>query len=242
MVSVSRSEMERDGLKVSRPPDNGTYEWTNPQTGEVIDVPEGIDPGWAYNPGKTAWGQRLSREVMASWRKQGAAAYDRLIPENWENYGLPERVPVDRAKAKVDYGIEQTREGMEAFLREELGGAEKAFSFIDRDFPGFRHDVLVNAEALAEHLPADRAPFLPLLREVIEDPYEIWLSFERHKGTGRVFLRQRFIKAVRTGKDRGMIFVAQARNGMMEAWTVVPTSEIDYLNNQRFGRLLWKRD
>lgn len=54
VVSVSGPEMERDGLKVNKAPDNGEYEWTNPHTGEIIKVPNGIDPGWAYNPGKVA--------------------------------------------------------------------------------------------------------------------------------------------------------------------------------------------
>jgi len=29
-----------------------TREWTNKRTGEIMDVPQGIDPGWDYNPGK----------------------------------------------------------------------------------------------------------------------------------------------------------------------------------------------
>ncbi len=32
-------------------PDDGTYEWGNKRTGEVHQVPEGIDPGWDYAPG-----------------------------------------------------------------------------------------------------------------------------------------------------------------------------------------------
>jgi hypothetical protein len=31
------------------------YEWVNQKTGEVHYVPEGIDPGWGYNPGKNPW-------------------------------------------------------------------------------------------------------------------------------------------------------------------------------------------
>ena len=38
-----------------RAPKEGTYEWVNPKTGEIMTVPNGIDPGWAYNPGKTSW-------------------------------------------------------------------------------------------------------------------------------------------------------------------------------------------
>jgi len=32
-------------------PTDNPYEWTNPRTGEVVDVPAGIDPGWGYHPG-----------------------------------------------------------------------------------------------------------------------------------------------------------------------------------------------
>lgn len=52
VVSMSKREIERDNLKIDKSPKIETYEWTNPKTGEVIDVPKGIDPGWAYNPGK----------------------------------------------------------------------------------------------------------------------------------------------------------------------------------------------
>lgn len=31
------------------------YDWTNPKTNEIIKVPEGIDPGWDYNPGAEGW-------------------------------------------------------------------------------------------------------------------------------------------------------------------------------------------
>jgi hypothetical protein len=44
------------------------------------------------------------------------------------------------------------------------------------------------------------------------------------------------------GKDQAMIIVTNAINGMMEAWTFIPTTDMSYLNNQRVGKLLWKRD
>lgn len=36
------------------PPAEGTREFVNRRTGEVTRVPEGIDPGWDYNPGQVA--------------------------------------------------------------------------------------------------------------------------------------------------------------------------------------------
>lgn len=37
-------------------PDNGTYEWIDKKTGEIHTIPNGIDPGWDYSVGETAWG------------------------------------------------------------------------------------------------------------------------------------------------------------------------------------------
>ncbi len=49
---VSRAEARRMGYDPATPaPDNGTYRWKNKRTGEVLRVPNGIDPGWQHNPG-----------------------------------------------------------------------------------------------------------------------------------------------------------------------------------------------
>ena len=50
---------------------------SNPRT---VRVPEGIDPGWGYNVGETAWGRQLSEETMAGYKAQGAAAWESLTP------------------------------------------------------------------------------------------------------------------------------------------------------------------
>lgn len=53
--SMTRREYQRlageGSIKTEAPPAK-SREWTNPRTGEVLDVPVGIDPGWAYNPGQ----------------------------------------------------------------------------------------------------------------------------------------------------------------------------------------------
>ena len=243
VVSQSGRELDRlekDNVKISRErPNDGTYPWTNPNTGEIIDVPTGIDPGWAYNPGKTAWGQQLSQEVMDSWRKQGANAWEKLTPGNPEIYGRPEQVVIDRAVAAIDYSIGKTQAEMQKAITGIIGGEEKVYSFQAGDF---RYDVLVNANSLASHIDPNRAAYLPFLTEMLEDPYEVWLSFERHKGTGQVVLRQRIIKAIATGDKEGILLIMNARKGMMESWTFIPTPDLKYLNRQRVGKLIWMRD
>lgn len=42
--------------------------WTNPRTGEVVQVPKGIDPGFAYNPGREWKAEAVTLPANASLR------------------------------------------------------------------------------------------------------------------------------------------------------------------------------
>jgi hypothetical protein len=213
------------------------YEWTDKTTGKVHQVPKGIDPGWDYNVGEAAWGRRLSKKSMDTWRDQGASAWERVTPGNWATRGLREMIDVDKPVAKLGPVLGST-EAVKRALEKTLGAKENVFSL---ESGKFRYDILANAETLAEHLPIDRSPFVPFIKEALENPFEVWLSFEKHKGTGKYALRQRTIKAVRLDKDRAVLIVVQSKGGVMEAWTMIPTSDLRYLNSQRQGKLIWAR-
>lgn len=237
---LARMEAEGagDGYPLRREaPDDGSYEWTDRRSGEVHEIPRGIGPGWDYNPGQAAWGRRLSERTMSAWREQGADAWERLTPGDHATAGRPRRIPVDKPRAKVGKALASAKAAARA-LRTLFGGEEKIFSFADK---GFRYDILANAAVLAGHVALDRTPFLPLIAETLEDPFEVWLCFERHKGTGRVVLRQRLIRMVDTGEERGLLVVAQAVDGIMEAWTAMPVRDMGYLQRQRVGKLAWGR-
>ena len=99
---VTRAERDRlveAGKATTQAPRLPTREWTNPVTGEVHDVPRGIDPGWDTNPGAARakgvsgagldrldsvlddmgeqaggrWGRRYTREFM------GAGAFKSFV-------------------------------------------------------------------------------------------------------------------------------------------------------------------
>ena len=252
VVSHSQSELDRlqardreamdGGQGVDFPirttaPDEGTYDWTDKRTGEVKRIPKGIDPGWAYNPGRAAWGEQLSQEAMDAWRAQKGAAWDRLTPGDWETEGRPARIPVDEPKTTPGPKLTTVEAATDA-IREIMGGDQRVFSFQAGDY---RHDLVVNAASLASHIDLARTPVLPFLVEALEDPFEVWMAFEQHKGTGRVELRQRIIKALPMGKKEAMLVVAQAVDGVMEAWTVIPQDRMSYMNRQRVGKLVWGR-
>lgn len=73
-------ESGRIDIKTAAPPTQ-TVEWANPRTGEIRQVPVGIDPGWDYNVGKArrAHLDRLLAEKQAQTMSQAAPpAYSRL--------------------------------------------------------------------------------------------------------------------------------------------------------------------
>lgn len=56
LQSLSQADVDRlRPMLKFEPPVIDARPWTNKVTGEVRFVPEGIDPGWDYNPGKAGW-------------------------------------------------------------------------------------------------------------------------------------------------------------------------------------------
>jgi len=253
VVSCSARELEdlkldgADGLNSikTEAPEESTYEWTDKRTGEVREVSKGIDPGWAYNPGKAAWGEQQSAEAWESWQASGEQTWERLTDGmsggDWESAGRPHEIPVDAPKAQFAPGA-STQDEIVAQLKELMGGEQEVFSFApSAASPGLSYDLVVNAEVLGSHIDPARAPYLPFLRETIEDPFEVWMNFERNRLTGQVRLSTRFIKRMDLRDKEGMLLVAQASKGCLEAWTTMPVSNKGYLQKQRMGRLLWGR-
>lgn len=227
--------MGKSGPDVA-PPINLQTKTVNTSAGPLeIQVPEGVDPGWGRSIGEAAYGKQLSEQTMEAWRQQGADAWERLQPSgDWQSYGRPEHVPVDVPKAKLGGAASSTAQ-LAQNIEAAIGASEQAFKLPDGD------PLLVDAEALAAHMSLDRAAFVTMLPELINDPYEIWLSFEQHKGTGQVVLRKRLIKVIQDAKKRGLVLVAQLSGGVLEAWTLVPVDTLGYLQKQRVGRLIWSR-
>ncbi len=229
---MSKSEMERDGLAVSRRPDDGTREWTDPSTGEVKDVPNGIDPGWAYNPGKAAWGESEAKRLM-----EDKGPWVDLNPWGPDAYGL-KAVKVEVPRATIGaraHGEENLRQA----LRDSIGGNESLFT----DPAGGKTLV---TQAVVDHMLADpkrldgREAYFPFIKELVEAPAEIWIGFARSSVSGRVGIRKKYVKAIRLDKDTALGLYAEIMNGLWVGGGFF-RGDISGIKNLRKGRLLWAR-
>lgn len=207
----------------------------DPKTGEVM--PAGIDPGWDYNVGEAAWGRKISDQAMAEWRKEGRDAWERLPGTDWQEAGRPEEIPLEPTKA----GLQPEAADKPAFrrrLERVLGGDEKIFQVGDAQTGSV--PVLVNAEAVAEHTQLQRSVYADLLPELLEEPYEVWIAFERHKGTGRYALRAHVIKGAEVG-GKPVMLSATASKGNLETWSYLATRDRKSLNKERSGMLIFAK-
>jgi SPP1 gp7 family putative phage head morphogenesis protein len=69
-IQLSDDDLKEFGLKVSRSPKIKTEPWQNPRTGKIEYIPEGIDPGFDYNPGV------LRREKLKALAKEKIGAIE----------------------------------------------------------------------------------------------------------------------------------------------------------------------
>ena len=84
--------------------------------------------------------------------------------------------------------------------------------------------------------------FIPYIPEIIKEPYEIWLVPMKHKASGRIKIRKRYIKVFKDSKNRYMLLVAESKGGIWEGYTVFPTNDPKYMDKVRNGELLYGKE
>lgn len=231
IVTRSRRDLVRMGKSVSDPP---PMQWEERKVGDkTVRVPKGIDPGWAYNPGRVAWGQQSTEKLIAE--HAGGKQWTPLTGGDYLSYGRPDRVPVATPTAKRG-PMAANKDAAVSAIKQAINGDLKVFETRVKDFT---YPVYVDAQVLGDHLALDRTPYIPLLPELLENPYEIWQAFEEHAVTGKVVLRHRYIKAVDIGGGKALTLVADAQAGKMIGWTFFHGDKIAGLNRLRKGKLVY---
>lgn len=233
---LSDRDLARRGLRPSPEPPSTPMvtRGVNTPSGRVfVNLPRGIDPGFAYNVGQAAWGrgaQQVAMEKHGPWRPLTGFKTPAALPP------LPLRQPV----AKPIYQPPQDESGVRALLREVLGGVDGQL------FHDPTEAIVAVTQALVDHFmedPAKRLPgrveYLPLLPELVTDPEEIWIGFARSEISGRVGLRRRYVKLVDIGRRRTLGLICDVDGRVVSGLTFfVNRSASDAL---RSGYLVYRK-
>lgn len=237
--TLSARDIDRWGLKVSAEAPEVVWTAEKIRTGgRTVDVtvPEGIDPGFAYNPGEAGFGrgrESLALEAHGPWEALDAGPAPQPDP------GPLAPVAPDAPKMR------RVRRGDEGALREQLrqaiGGDEVTFT----DPTGAR---VVLGQAIADHMIADpekrwdgRERFFGLLPGLVTRPSEVWIGWARSADSGRVALRRRYVKLIELDRDTTVGLVADADGGTWSGLTFFRGTRTG-LAKLRSGLRIWGGD
>lgn len=236
VMSLSKMQLADFGYEPSSgPPREDLVRKPDPFRGGVLALDRGIDPGFNYNVGEAHVG--LVRDVPEGY----AATRDEWKPLEGGAY---------KAFGPADYGSDAPLEAkpLPVPLGEPASGRAELIDEIERAIGGSQAvleapggaGIQVDARLLGEHIDHRRAPFVPLIPDLIRNPQEVWLIFERNERTGQVALRRRHVTLYETeDKDRPVLMVFQALRGIFEAWTFLVSRSPSYIERYRHGLRIW---
>jgi SPP1 gp7 family putative phage head morphogenesis protein len=220
-----------EGAKLQAPPSKEVVKTINGAAGPVrITVPEGIDPGFAYNPGEAGFGRgkenlALERHGPFTPLEAPGAPPARLDP-------LP-LDPIDFTPPALPSSTD---------LREQLAAALGGPEVVVTD-PLDRRVLLGQALAdqIEDHpeLADGREAWWGALPGVIEAAAEIWSGFVTAP-SGRVVLRRRYLRRVETPDGRRTGIIADVDEGTVSGFTLF-RSVADGARKLRTGLRLWWR-
>lgn len=234
---LSERDMERFGYEPSdqAPPVEMEQRTVNTPEGKVpIEVPRGIDSGFSYNVGESAWGRAQHRDVMerhGPWRPLEAPGGRRPAS--------PEDLPVESVTVQLaDRATDEA--ALRDTLRRSIDGDERVLT----DPAGGRVAV---TQGLVDHMLAKpsrldgREAYFPFIPGLVESPREIWVGFEKDAVSGRVRVRRRYVRLIDQGNGRTVGLVADAEDGFWQALTIYRGSRRG-LRGLRTGLRIYRRE
>jgi len=224
---TSETELERMGVYDTRPVKNR-------RTGEIREVPVGIDAGFDYNVGMA----RRSNLVPppAPERQRDLVQGERMpraLPAMRQARALPSGV-----RLREDLGGGDPKTVFEAFSK-VLGKGEGEVFFDRAQIPLVigqrifeRHTADGLSTAAKQHL-AGRAAYAEILAHALKDPDEIWHSLQL-RADGTSVLVRNYVAWIKSGDGREA-FVAsfQQRDGVWWGATAYPPGNRGKAKDQR---------
>lgn len=234
---LSDRDLRRYGLKPSeRPPAVPERDYVNRRTGEVIRVPQGVDPGFAYNMGMSSLRALTPRPLPGRLRTPtGNPPADLPLPPA-RTVPASELLPPDTT----------SEEAMDEFLR--MFGADRNRPAVIEDRISeplvVSTDFFFRDTGQLKLVGTTRITATRLMARTITDPDEIWWQWERHEKTNEWRLRRRYLARfnVEGQKDAAVMIVFDVGKDGWVGVTAFRARNSSYLEQHRAGTLAYRRD
>ena len=230
---IGDADLQDLGLKLTTfEPDGPPVNVVNRRTGQLMRVPQGIDPSFAYNPGKSR--------------------YRALTPPPVDR---PLEVPYSGTSAKVEMPATRTASkklllpkdlSHEQYVQKFLGefgaqiGKPKVFTDVTGEPLVISEEMFKDARGKWKVTKGGRDEYLLMLAASIREPDEIWHLWEEYP-KGRYSLTRRYLTRFDVdGKEVPMFTYFDTGAA---GWRGVTTyqAKAGYINKQRQGTLVYRR-
>ena len=220
-------------------PPSATVAIIDSVTNAYVEYPEGIQYGFAYQPGQD-WAEGLVPRPLAGKPDTDYRQLTLPTPK-------PPALPDGKAfKAKLlDEGVSD-EVAISKFLSVFGALPDKSRAFRDKSGQTIiaSRQLFTRPDGSAKLTP-DRKRHLPILAEAIADPDEIWVNWEQNRATGAWYLARYYL---RYGSDKTSFAAFRyGQDGWSGVTTFNPTKGkkrlpgTAYLERHRKGRLIYKR-
>lgn len=249
IVSVSQREYDQgktpngDAMRKTAP-EVLWQAWTNPRTGEISQVPKGVHPAFAYNPGVSR-AQRTQQVVLDKFATLPAEMAEAVVrtglvkplgakeltgQDTWQSLGLKDLRDLTGSPAPELLAGAGNAEQALAILREALGIKPAGLMLFSTPAGSV---VLRDASLphVVEKLLDGRERYANFIRPTLERPTEIWET-NYDDGTNR----RRYIKVFEGGKYDIVVVVLVDEGGNI-FWNMIPRDRKG-MNKLRVGQLI----
>jgi SPP1 gp7 family putative phage head morphogenesis protein len=251
VIAMTEGQVKRRGLKVEEEDiTNRLIEPISPVSGEKMPGRAMLpDIGFEHNPGKLIWGGLVDRSSRGVFKQMPGL-------HGPEDFRRPKLENV-RASQLTEQSADFLSPGMpDEFYKEEFlkrHGEETVLSDASGDpvilsLRSFLANKMPGAEAVWKFAKDGHGESIPLLQEMIEHPFEIWLTPQKDEQSGRIRLARRYVSLWKT-EDKTRVAgltVFEVVDGVFQGVTAfIPlkngTADLSYVERQRRGLLLYPR-
>ena len=197
--------------------------------------PQTMTPDWNHNPGKAQFLSDLAGKQFQSPVPGG---------KNYRDFNLPDadKTPsslIPPAPPRLPHGKDQ--DAQLQVIKTAVGMLDNSVRVVRT--PGRLDDVVIRKEQLPHLLEKQRREeWANYILPALEAPLEVWLSPVKLKASGKIVYRRRFITLFDdAGKTRSTLAATQENKAGSLLWTFFHGRNFKYLDRQRQGFLLYRK-